>query len=154
MVCRYVLPVALVIAVGLPVFPQSSNQETIPFRLSHAFGLILISAEVNGAPALLVLDTGSNHTAISPRFVDVASPHLRNKVSSERGSSYAGTGIFTKASLKVGPVVWRDHQILAMDMKEISGTLGENVDGILGMDFLSEFETVVVDVRHHKLILR
>jgi hypothetical protein len=62
--------------------------------------------------------------------------------------------IFTEASLKVGSVVWRDHQILAMDMKEISGTLGENVDGILGMDFLSEFETVVVDVRHHKLILR
>ena len=32
-----------------------------------------------------------------------------------------------------------------MDMKEISGTLGENVDGILGVDFLSGFEIFVVD---------
>jgi hypothetical protein len=57
------------------------------------------------------------------------------------------------ASLKVGPLVWRDHRVLAMDMKEISGTLGENVEGGLGVDFLSEFEIFVVDVRHHKLIL-
>ena len=154
MVHRCVLAVALAFAVGFPVLPQSSNQAAVPFRFSHTFGLILINAEVNGTPALLVLDTGSNHTAISPRFVDVASPYLGNRVSTERGSGYSGTGVFTKVSLKVGPLVWRDHRVLAMDMKEISGTLGENVDGILGVDFLSEFEIFVVDVRHHKLILR
>lgn len=154
MVRRYVLAVALAVAVALPGYPQHSNQGAVPFRFSRAFGLILIDAEVSGVPALLVLDTGSNHTAISPRFVDVVTPHLRNRASSARGSGYSGTGVFTTASLKVGPLVWHDHQVLAMDMKEISGTLGENVDGILGMDFLSEFETVVVDVRHHKLILR
>jgi hypothetical protein len=38
-------------------------------------------------------------------------------------------------------------------MKEISKSLGENVDGLLSMDFLNEFETVVVDLRQHKLIL-
>jgi len=40
-----------------------------------------------------------------------------------------------------------------VDMKEISKSLGENVDGLLSMDFLNEFETVVVDLRQHKLIL-
>jgi hypothetical protein len=47
---RRALAVALTFAVGFPVLSQSSNQEAIPFRFSHAFGLILINAEVNGAP--------------------------------------------------------------------------------------------------------
>jgi hypothetical protein len=40
-----------------------------------------------------------------------------------------------------------------MDMKEMSKSFGENIDGLLGMDFLSAFETVVVNSRQHKLIL-
>jgi len=40
-----------------------------------------------------------------------------------------------------------------MDMKDISKSLGENIDGLLGMDFLNEFEMVVVDLKQHKLIL-
>ena len=86
---------------------------------SHSFGLMLIRAEVNGSPATLILDTGSNHTTISSRFVDVATPALRDTVSSEKGSGFPGT-----------------------------------VDGLLGMDFLNEFEIAVVDSRQHKLILR
>jgi hypothetical protein len=148
--------VALVLAVslGMPVFPQPWRPAEIPFQFSRAFGLMLIRAEVNGRPAVFVLDTASNHTTVSSRFVDVTTPPLRDTVSSEKGSGFSGTGIFTRASLKVGPVVWRDHQILAMDLKEISKSLGENIDGLLGMDFLNEFESVMVDLRQHKLILR
>jgi hypothetical protein len=154
-VCRYAV-VALVLAVtmGIRVFPQPSPPAQIPFQFSRAFGLMLIRAEVNGKSAVLVLDTASNHTTISSRFVDVATPPLRDTVSSRKGSGYTGTGVFTRASLKVGPLVWRDHRILAMDLKEISKSLGENIDGLLGMDFLNEFEIVVVDLTQHKLILR
>lgn len=148
--------IAFVLAVAgvVPVFPLASNPETIPFHVSHSFGLMLIRAEVNGNPATLILDTASNLTTISSRFVDVATPPLGDKVSTQKGSGFSGTGVFTRASLKVGPVVWRGHRILAMDTKKISKSLGENVDGLLGMDFLNEFEIVVVDFRQHKLILR
>jgi hypothetical protein len=64
--------------------------------------------EKSGKPAVLIVDTGSNHTAISSRFVDVASPSLRDAVSTEKGSGFSGGGVFTKASLKVGPVLWRN----------------------------------------------
>jgi predicted aspartyl protease len=151
---RCTLAFVLAVAGVIPVFPLASNPEAIPFQVNHSFGLLLIRAEVNGQPATLILDTGSNHTTISSRFVDVATPALRDKVSGQKGSGYSGTGVFTRASLKVGPLLWRDHRILAMDMKEISKSLGENVDGLLGMDFLNEFEIVVVDLRQHKLILR
>jgi len=60
--------------------------------------------------------------------------------------------VYTKSSLKVGPLVWRNHQFLAMEMKDISRSLGENIDGLLGMDFLDVFDAVVVDLKHHKLI--
>jgi predicted aspartyl protease len=151
---RCILAFVLAVAGVIPVFPLASNPETLPFQVNHSFGLMLIRAEVNGNPATLILDTGSDHTTISSRFVDVATPSLRDTVSTAKGSGYFGTVVFTRASLKVGPVVWRDHRILAMDTKEISKSLGENVDGLLGMDFLNEFEIVVVDLRQHKLILR
>ena len=40
-----------------------------------------------------------------------------------------------------------------MDTNEISKSMGESVDGLLGMDFLNEFDIVIVDLRQHKLIL-
>ena len=151
--CRYSVALLLAVALGFRVSPEPSNPIEIPLRLSRAFGLMLVTAEINGKPAVLIVDTGSNHTAISSRFVDVATPSLRDTVSTEKGSSYSGRGVFTKASLKLGPILWRDHRVLAMDMKEISKSFGENIDGLLGMDFLNEFEMVVVDLKQHKLIL-
>jgi hypothetical protein len=115
---------------------------------------MLIRAEVNGNPAILILDTGSNHTIISSRFVDVATHRVKDTVTSEKGSGWSGRGVFTKASLKVGPVLWRDQRILAMDMKEMSKSFGQNIDGLLGIDFLDKFEIVVVDLKHHRLTFR
>jgi hypothetical protein len=153
-VCRCTVALLLAVALGFPVSPQGSNPIEIPLRLSRTFGLMLVTAEINGKPAVLILDTTSNHTAISSRFVDVASPSLRDTVSTEKGSGFSGRGVFTKASLKFGPVLWRDHRVLAMDLKDISKSCGENIDGLLGMDFLNEFETVIVDLRQHKIILK
>jgi hypothetical protein len=41
-----------------------------------------------------------------------------------------------------------------MDLSDLSKSLEENVDGILGMSVLKEFEIVSVDLRHHKLFLK
>ena len=40
-----------------------------------------------------------------------------------------------------------------MDMHDFSKSLGQKIDGLLGMDFFSEFELVVVDLKNHNLIL-
>ena len=142
-----------VATLGISVSPHPSNSLEIPFEYSKSFGLILIRAEINGKPAVLLLDTGSNNTSVNSKLVDVVTPPLKDTVTSEKGSGYSGTAVFTKASLKVGPVLWRDHRILAMDLEEISKSLGENIGGILGMDFLNEFKVVVVNLGQHKLIL-
>ena len=147
---RYTVALFLAVALG---FGVSSTLVEIPLRSSHAFGLMLVEAQVNGRPAVLILDTGSNRTMVNSKLVDVATPSLRDVVTSKKGSGWSGNAVFTRASLAVGSVVWRDHVILAMDTGEISKSLGENVDGLLGMDFLNDFDLVVVDLRQHKLIL-
>jgi len=43
---------------------------------------------------------------------------------------------------------------VVMEMRDLSKRLGQDVDGILGMDLLTEFDTVTVDLIHHRLLLR
>jgi Aspartyl protease len=152
-VCRYTVVLLLEVALGFCVSGQPPNSAEIPLRSSHAFGLMLVEARINDKPALLILDTGSNHTIVSSKLVDVATPSLSDAVTIKKGSGWSGSGVFTRASLAVGSVLWRDHRILAMDTNGISKSLGESVDGMLGMDFLNEFDIVIVDLRQHKLIL-
>jgi aspartyl protease len=151
---RCALALVLAVALGIHIFPQSSKPVEIPFRFSHAFDLILVSANVDGHPAVMVLDTGCTHTTISALIVNASVPDLRRSVDTARGSGYSAKGFYTTAWLKVGPVNWRDHPVIIMETQELSKTLGQEIDGMLGMDFLSEFETVTVDLKQRKLILR
>jgi hypothetical protein len=66
---RYRLAFVLAVAGVIPVFPLPLNAKAIPFQVSRSFGLMLIRGEVNGNPATLVLDTGSNHTIIKSLLV-------------------------------------------------------------------------------------
>ena len=76
-----------------------------------------------------------------------------NLVATSRGSGFAGTGVFSRATLRVGPIEWRDHRIVVMDMHDFSKSFGQKIDGLLGMDFFREFEFVIVDRKNHKLII-
>jgi len=89
----------------------------------------------------------------SSELGDVSARNLDNVAATSKGSGFAGAGVFTKATLKVGPITWRDHKVVAMDMRAFSKSLGQKADGLLGMDFFSDFELVVVDLKNHKLIL-
>jgi hypothetical protein len=140
----------LVVALQVPAFPQASNPKEIPFENSRMFGLVLVKVEVNGRPAVLIVDTASNHTI---ELADVSARNLDSVVATSKGSGFAGAGVFTRATLKVGAITWRDHKVVAMDMRALSKGLGQKADGLLGMDFFSDCELVVVDLKNHKLIL-
>ena len=150
--CSVVL--VLTVALGLAAFPHPQDPVEVPFEYSRAFGLMLIKAEVNGKPAVMVLDTGSNETIVSPRVVMVKQLSSKEAVAMAKGSGYSGAGVIATAMLKVGPLNPRNCQVLVVDLSGLSKTLGQDVDGILGMSVLKEFEIVSVDLRHHKLILQ
>jgi predicted aspartyl protease len=145
---------ALTVALGQGSFPRPPRPVQIPFEYSRAFGLMLIKVEVNGKPAVMVLDTGSNETIVSPRLVSVKQLSSMEAVVMAKGSGYSGTGVIATAFLSIGPVHPKNCQILVVDLSALSKTLGQEVDGILGMSVLKEFEIVSVDLRHHKLVLK
>jgi predicted aspartyl protease len=150
--CSVVL--ALTIALALGAAPHPPDPAEVPFEYSRAFGLMLIKAEVNGKPAVMVLDTGSNETIVSPRLVIVKQLSSKEAVALAKGSGYSGTGVIATAVLSIGPLNPKNCQILVVDLSDLSKTLGQEVDGILGMSVLKEFEIVSVDLRHHKLVLK
>jgi predicted aspartyl protease len=141
-------------ALGLGVIPHPQDPVEVPFEYSRAFGLMLIKVEVNGKPAVMVLDTGSNETVVSPKLVIVKQLSSKNALSMAKGSGYSGTGVIATAFLRVGPLNPKNYQILVVDLSDLSKSLGQDVDGILGMSVLKEFEIVSVDLRRRKLLLK
>ena len=129
---------ALTVALGQGVFPHPPVE--VPFEYSRAFGLMLIKAEVNGKPVVMVLDTGSNETIVSPRLVIVKQLSSKDAVAMAKGSGYSGTGVIATAFLRIGPLNPKNCQILVVDLSGLSKTLGQEIDGILGMSVLKEFE--------------
>jgi len=143
-----------VLSLALAALAQAPKEEEIPFEKSNAFGLILVRVQVDGRPALLIVDTASEHTIINPELVRVLPRTIDNAVFTSKGSGFKGAGVFGVTTLKVGPIIWRDHRVVAMDTRELSRSLGQKIDGLLGIDFFSDFELVTVDLKNRKLIFK
>lgn len=150
---RRAITIALAITLETPTLCVAANHREIPFENSRVFGLFLVRVEANGRPAVLVVDTGSNVTTISTELADVALGSVDHSASRSDGSFFVGRGVFRQATLRVGPIIWRDHKVVVTDTRALSKTLGQRVDGMLGIDFFCEFKVMVIDLKNHKLIL-
>ena len=144
------------VAVGwgqdLPGWNDSPNG--IPFELNRDFGTILIRAQVNRQPATLIVDTGSSHSILSSEQLLVRTLALEHADTPAKGSGYVGNAAWAKASLEIGTMTWPDRRVLVMDdFQDLSKSLKQRVDGIIGEDVLREFNLVVIDFKHHRLVL-
>jgi predicted aspartyl protease len=151
---RRVVATFVFLAVATPTFSQSDTQSEIPFENSGRFGLLLIRVQANGKPALFIVDTASNQTILSSELADIHPRSLDTTVSTLKGSGFSGSGVLAKATLKVGPILWRDHPVVVMEMRALSKSFGRQIDGLLGFDFFSGFELVVIDLKNRRLILK
>jgi hypothetical protein len=78
----------------------------------------------------------------------------KDSVVMAKGSGYSGTGVVATAFLRMGPLGPKNCEVLVVDLSDLSKTLGQDVDGILGMSVLKDFDIVTVDLRRHKLVLQ
>jgi predicted aspartyl protease len=150
---RFTALVAFLINPGLFAFSQSPNRREIPFQNSRVFGLVLVKVEIAGKPAVLIVDTGCNQTVISSEIAPTPRGTLDNTRSTSKGSGWAGTGVLAKATVRIGPITLHNHPVVVMDMHDLSKSVGQRVDGLLGMDFFSELQLVSIDLKNHKLII-
>ncbi|MFX1484592.1 MAG: retropepsin-like aspartic protease, partial [Promethearchaeota archaeon] len=110
---------------------------------SHLVG---VPVHINGqGPFSFVLDTGAGNTVITPSLAD----KLAIEAKAMAGGIARGVGgdlelkLAGLASLSVGTVQITNSQVVVLDLKRVSpkGNLIEN--GIIGYDFLRNFETVI-----------
>lgn len=151
---RFAVLIVLAGALGLGALPHPREPIEVPFEYSKAFGLMLIRAQINGKPAVMVLDTGSNETIVSPRLVLTKQLSSQNAVEIAKGSGFSGSGVVATVFLRIGSLNPKTYQVLVVDLADLATSLGQDVDGILGMSVLKEFETVSVDLKRHKLVLK
>ena len=127
----------------------------IPFELNRQFGSILIEVQVNRHPAWLLVDTGSSHTVLSADLLEINPLFLKRATVRVKGSGLTGTAGWATATIDLGTIQWANRKVLVTkDFREISRSLQQRVDGILGEDVLNEFTSVVIDFKNHRLILR
>jgi hypothetical protein len=141
---------ALTVATSL-MSGSTSKEIRIPYQQSHKFNKILVVARVNDRPAVLIVDTGSDRTIVSPRLVnqhrsgrfEMSFLAARRKVPSAWG----------KANLQLGTKTWKGQEVVVQDEGELQHALEQQVDGILGQDILSQFRRITIDLEDHTLTL-
>ena len=113
----------------------ASAQEPRVFRAPfHSInGLILLDVKLGGKPAVLLLDTGAQTTAINRKDAKAFTTVIQ--------------GARTHASLTLSPDLVYSGDFYVADFSEISKQAGTQIDGLLGHNILRDFSAVRIDYK-------
>jgi predicted aspartyl protease len=115
-----------------------TRSASVPF-VSSEHGEVVIPVFIGGAgPFRFLLDTGSSHTVISQSLATTlgAVPVAKAPIATSLGSILAL--VMELSEVSVGPA--RIESLLATSLPpSASGMLGDGITGVLGQDFLSQF---------------
>jgi hypothetical protein len=125
----------------------------IPFEYASNRDSLLVRVRINERPAILILDTGSAHTVLRPEAVGIPRSKLISARSSRSGAGFMGDAVSKEVTLQIGERVSTRHHVVLMDLSDILAAYQENLDGVLGLDFLQQYSRVVVDLRERKIYL-
>ena len=112
-----------VLALAIPSYAQTFR---VPFHSVN--GMILLDAQLNGKPAVLVLDTGAVQTQMDKRVM-------------MRQENLA----LLYVDMKIGTYHHNEYRIRATDLRPM--LKGIPADGLLGEDWLRSFRAVRIDYK-------
>ena len=121
--------------------PVSGRPDAVPFREGPDHR-ILVSVLVDGKARQFILDTGAKDTILSENAVPVgerAGLRLQEQI-----VGFRGMALIRAAELRLGKHVWVNQPVHVTDLTEVSKSLGVRVEGILGMDVLSQFKSIQI----------
>lgn len=128
-------------------------RSVLPIEHDAVLGATLVSVRVNGKLAVLILDTGSNTTILSPEVSGLDPGNLRRADPPKKGTGFVEDGHWGEATLVTGARIWKNHRVLVADMKSITSAMHRKIDGVLGQDILDEFKYIEIDFEHKRLVL-
>ena len=125
----------------------ASGDVSLPF--SQANGCLVIEAQINGQAGSFILDTGASSTVIDPRFLSESYVLTFHPIETITGHS-----VIASASVSVS-IGGKSTPISAAILKNafISRAAGKPIDGLIGMDVLSQYQAIKLDFEKHVLIL-
>ena len=131
--------IAALAAEGNCTLAYAKGTARIPLR---ATGVSTTRLQVNGFEGNFIIDTGASFVTLSRRFAKQVRPRMLT-TSSVRMQTANGAVIATLASLDT--VKLAGLSASAVPAIIASNSLGDNIDGLLGMSFLSRFTIIIRD---------
>jgi Aspartyl protease len=143
--------ILLVLVLAVPAAAEKDLE--VAFEINRGREAILLRAELNGEPAVLILDTGASHTVVSPERAGLNGLDLERARFSQNGPGMGAEAVWGRTTLRLGGKVWSDRPVVVMNLAEVSRLYGRKVDGLLGQDLLGECRRVSIDFKERRLLL-
>jgi hypothetical protein len=70
--------------------------------------------------AVLILDTGSNTTSLSPEICGLNPVRLPGDEAPQKGTGFVGDGRCGQVAIAIGTTEWRRKRVLIVDIKDLS----------------------------------
>lgn len=130
--------------------PAKQVPIVIPFELRGDFALV--TAEVNGQPALLIVDTGSGVSTLDSAFARVAEVEINGPRALVAGTTERTMQLGTARSIRVGSAVLTRPLTAAVDFGPVQSRIGYDVRGSIGFELFAKY-VVAVDYAARTLTL-
>jgi clan AA aspartic protease (TIGR02281 family) len=131
--------------------PELSTKNTRPIPLKHIGDHYVVNASLSSNPVTLLIDTGASITAISRAFYDTLSNRYKINFLGRFNINTAGGRIMAPMyqfrELTIQHVTLENITVVIIPMQGM-----EHADGLLGMNFLREFD-FKIDQAHSVLFL-
>ncbi len=132
------------------VLAQERRTFTVLFHSVH--GMILLDGQLNGKPAVFLLDTGANNSIMDMQSAGLGNLKL-DKLRSTGAAGSEGDCALREVRLALEHRSWLNRRVCVMDLSDVSRRMGTHLDGFIGADVLSEFRQVRLNYETHTLEL-
>jgi hypothetical protein len=118
----------------------------VPFECATGKNAFLIHVRVDDKPVLLILDTSSPETVLQPGILGINPAELARDQRLHAAGALRTNVINREVELRVGNMTWKRWPVKVMDQSQVLSAYLDNPDGVLGLDFLQEFSSVMFDL--------
>jgi hypothetical protein len=147
-----ILSIICFVSCSSPAFAGEPNEIRLAFESSKVLDAILVRVKVNGETAVLIFDTGSNCTILSPEIVHGSDPKPQFQVSFPQ-NQIRESAAWTTVTLQIDAKVWKQRRVVVQKLDRVSTIFKQKIDGILGKDLLNEYQRVTIDLRERVIVL-
>jgi hypothetical protein len=127
------------------------NEARLPFESSVVLDAMLVRVKVNGRPAVLIFDTGSNCTILSPELASVGSK-AGDFIVSFPEDHRLRRAAWASVTLQIDHQILKGRRVVVQDQGEVSTVFKQRIDGILGKDVLNEYRRVTIDLKDRVIV--